>query len=599
RPCGRTPGGTAWLPAAASVARLLLHLVGLDDVLEAQVVVAEADTALVALADLGGIVLEPAQRLHGEVVGDDHPVADEPRLGVAPDDAAADDRTRHVADPRDLEDLPDLRGAQLDLFVDRLEQALDRRLDLLDRLVDDRVVADVDAHPVGELAVLALRPDVEADDDGLRRRRQVDVVLRDRADAAADDADADLVAARVDLEQRLLQGLHGTGHVALDEQGELGALPLLQGLLPVLHGDPARRLRLLGEALARLALVGDLAGDPVVLDDQEVVAGAGHVGQAQHLHRPGRLGVLHVLAVLVEHGADAAVGVAADDRVADVERAPLHQHRGHGAAAAVEVGLDREALGLHARVGAQVQRGVGGQHDRLQQRVDVLPAQRGDVDELHVAAVLLGDQAVLGELGPDALRVGALDVDLVDRDHDRHLGRLGVVDGLGRLRLHAVVGRDHQHRDVGGLGTAGTHGGERLVARGVDEGDLALFTVDRGGHLVGADVLGDPAGLAAGDVAVPDGVQQLRLTVVDVAHHGDHRRTRTQVLVGAGVLAELDGEGLQQLAVLVLRADDADVVLELLAEQLQRLVGQRLGRGDHLAQVHHHLDQGGRVDPDL
>ena len=69
--------------------------------------------------------------------------------------------------------------------------------------------------------------------------------------------------------------------------------------------------------------------------------------------------------------------------------------------------------------------------------------------------------------------VGVLAVDLVDRHDDRHLGRLGVVDRLDGLGHDAVVGRDHEDHDVGGLGATGPHGGERLVARGVDEGDAA------------------------------------------------------------------------------------------------------------------------------
>ena len=68
---------------------------------------------------------------------------------------------------------------------------------------------------------------------------------------------------------------------------------------------------------------------------------------------------------------------------------------------------------------------------------------------MRVAAVLLGDQPVLGELLAHLGRVGAFLVDLVDRDHDRHVGRLGVVERLDRLRHDAVVGRDHQDRDVG------------------------------------------------------------------------------------------------------------------------------------------------------
>ena len=145
----------------------------------------------------------------------------------------------------------------------------------------------------------------------------------------------------------------------------------------------------------------------------------------------------------------------------------------------------------------QVQRRVRGEQDAFEQPIDVDPALRGDVDEHGVAAVLLGDQSVLGELLAHLGRVGVLLVDLVDRDHDRHLGRLGVVQRLDRLRHDAVVGRDHQDDDVGGLGTTGTHGGERLVTRGVDERDRPVFALVLHVHLVGTDVLGDAAGLAA------------------------------------------------------------------------------------------------------
>ena len=98
-----------------------------------------------------------------------------------------------------------------------------------------------------------------------------------------------------------------------------------------------------------------------------------------------------------------------------------------------------------------------------------------------------------------SLGVGVRAVDLVDRDHDRHLGGLGVIDRLHRLRHDAVVGCDDEHHDVGLPATrAGAHGGERLVARGVQERDCATVVADD--RLVGADVLRDAAGLA-GDAA--------------------------------------------------------------------------------------------------
>ena len=103
-----------------------------------------------------------------------------------------------------------------------------------------------------------------------------------------------------------------------------------------------------------------------------------------------------------------------------------------------------------------------------------MPSARRDVDEHGVATVLLRNQAVLGQLLADLVRVGALLVDLVHGHDDRHVGRLGVVERLNGLRHDAVVRCDHEDRDVGHLCTTGTHGGERLVARGVDEGDRAI-----------------------------------------------------------------------------------------------------------------------------
>src|SRR5690349_12559605 len=144
--------------------RLLPHLEGLDGVTDPDVVVADADTALEALADLGCVLLEPAQRVHRQVVGDHHPVPDQPRLAATADQAAAHDRPGDVADPRHPEDLPDLRGAELGLLELGLEHALEGGLDLFDRLVDDRVVADVDALASGQFASPFGRADVEADD---------------------------------------------------------------------------------------------------------------------------------------------------------------------------------------------------------------------------------------------------------------------------------------------------------------------------------------------------------------------------------------------------------------------------------------------------
>ena len=52
------------------------------------------------------------------------------------------------------------------------------------------------------------------------------------------------------------------------------------------------------------------------------------------------------------------------------------------------------------------------------------------LDDRRVAAVLLGVEALLRELAVDLVEVDVGQVDLVERDDDRHLGRLGVGDRL-------------------------------------------------------------------------------------------------------------------------------------------------------------------------
>ena len=131
---------------------------------------------------------------------------------------------------------------------------------------------------------------------------------------------------------------------------------------------------------------------------------------------------------------------------------------------------------------------------------------------------------MLQQFGADAVGISLRFVHLVDRNDHRHAGSFRVVDGFDRLRHDAVVGGDHKHDDVGHLGAAGAHGGERFVAGGVDKGDEIA---QRGcPNLIGADVLSDAAGFARDDVGGADRVEQRGFAVVDVAHDGDDGRAR-------------------------------------------------------------------------
>src|SRR5690606_16046433 len=233
-------GGTSdtALPMIAELAaRLLDQLDRLDLVTDLDVVeLAETDTGLEVRLDLGDVVLEPAQRLDGEVVAHHDAVADDACLRVARDRSAAHDDTRDVAELRGAEHLADLGDTRLHLFVLGLEHALERGLDVVERGVDHGVEAHVDALARGALAGLDIRTDVEADDDRVVDRRQVDVGLGDGAHTAVQDAQLNRVV-DLDLEQRLLERLDGTGDVTLDDEVERIDLALFECTGEVLERD--------------------------------------------------------------------------------------------------------------------------------------------------------------------------------------------------------------------------------------------------------------------------------------------------------------------------------------------------------------------------
>ena len=231
-----------------------------------------------------------------------------------------------------------------------------------------------------------------------------------------------------------------------------------------------------------------------------------------------------------------------------------------------DVGLEVEQFGL--------------QRDHFQELVEIGLVLGGDLDVDDVAAQRFDLHFVLQQFGAHALRLGVGLVDLVDGDDHRNLRRLGVIDRLDGLRHHAVIGRDHQDHDVGHLGAARAHRGERGVARGVDEGDLlAAF---RRGHLIGADMLGDAAGFAGDHIGMAQRVEQRGLAVIDMAHHGHDRRARLGI---GGIVDDVEQAFLD-----VGCGDALDGVAHFLGDQLRGVGVDHVGDLVHRALLHQQPD---------
>ena len=87
------------------------------------------------------------------------------------------------------------------------------------------------------------------------------------------------------------------------------------------------------------AVHDDLLGLGGIGDHLELVAGFGQRFETEHFDRHGRTDFADLLAAIVQHGADAAEDFAADEEVADAQRAVANQHGGHRTAAAIELAL--------------------------------------------------------------------------------------------------------------------------------------------------------------------------------------------------------------------------------------------------------------------
>ena len=415
-----------------------------------------------------------------------------------------------------LKSVPHLGDAQAHFLEGWLEQPRHRLAHLVGDVVDDGMLADVDALALGDVLRVAIGPHVEADDDGVRRRREQHVGLVDRADARVNDSNLDLLVR--ELGQRVGEDLGRALHVRLDDDRQLfhaafGDLRLqrLERQAGALGAERTILRLLLAERrdLTRARRIGDL----------EDVARLRQAGETQHLHRSRRTGRLGGPAAIVDQRTDTADDRSGDERIADVQGSVLDQHGRDRAAALVELRLEDRAGGMPLRIRLELA-DVAHQQHHLEQKIEVLLLLRRHFHRDRSAAPLFRHQVELRQLALDPLGVRIRLVDLVDRDDDRHRRGARVIDRLARLRHHAIVGRDHQNDDVGHLGAACPHQREGLVAGRVEKHDIPA--VDR--HMVGADVLGNAARLALGHTRLADRIEQARLAVIDVTHDGHDRR---------------------------------------------------------------------------
>ena len=216
----------------------------------------------------------------------------------------------------------------------------------------DRVGLDLHVLALGEIAGLSLRTHAKADDDGVGGGGENHVGLGNGTNRRVDDVDAHL--GLVHLAERIGERLDGALNISLDDEVKLLELVLVHLIEERLERDVLYLGLLLDAGLER-TLVGELLGVTLVLKDAELITGDGHGVEAENLSGVGGTGGVLGLTVLVEHGAHAAKAGAGHHGVAHMERTAVDDHRGHRAAAAIELALEDVARGKGVGVGLELE----------------------------------------------------------------------------------------------------------------------------------------------------------------------------------------------------------------------------------------------------
>ena len=407
----------------------------------------------------------------------------------------------------------------------RRQHAGQRRLDLVHRIVNDVVVADVDAARLGQLARRRIGAGVEADDDRLRGQRQVDVGFGDAADGGVHHLHLDFGGGQ------LLQGLHQrflrTLHVGLDDQRQV--LDFAFGHL-LEHVFQLGRL-LLGQLdVAELALAeqADFARLALVGHHHHFFAGDRHFGQALDLDRNRRAGFVDRLAVFVQHRPHAAKGPSR----------PARRRR----ASACRTAPEWSPPGRGPCPAALRSPGPWPAHRPAPSVPALRPAAAPAPATRRCPSPVLAETGTNGESPPYSSGT-------TPSATSSCLTRSGLASGLSILVIATTSGTPAalawaiaslvcgitpssaattRITMSVALRAARTHRGKRFVARRIEEGDHAARRLD----VIGADMLGNAAGFAGGNLGAADVVQQRGLAVVDVAHDGDHRCARQRFHIG-------------------------------------------------------------------
>ena len=322
------------------------------------------------------------------------------------------------------------------------------------------------------------------------------------------------------LQQGLLHGFHTTLYIGLDDQVQFLQIALLDLAEQIIQGH--LRLGILQQLLLILCNEGirkTLCILIICVRDKDLTR-IRYIVKTKDLHRNGRTCFFHTASLIIHHRTHLTMGCACRDKVTDMQCTFLYQYGCYRTTPLIQLGLDHQTSCPALRICFQFQH-VCGKQDHFQQVVNAFAGLCGNRNEDRRTAPVFCNQFVLGQFLFYSVDICARLIDLVDCNDDLDAGCLCMVDRFYGLRHNTVIRCDYQDRDIRGVCATHTHGSKCFVSRRIQEGDHTIVYLYR----VCADMLCDTAGLTVRNVCLTDRIQKGSLTMVNVTHNADDRRS--------------------------------------------------------------------------
>ena len=410
------------------------------------------------------------------------------------------------------------------LFKYRIQHTLHSSFNILDCLIDDTIQTQVNLFTLCNRLRGHIRSYVEADNNRIGCRCQRYIGLIDRTNTTMNNFDYYFFVGQ--FYKALFYCLYRTLNVRLDDQRQffyITSLNLAEQIIQRQFGLGVLQkliFALCDEGLSVascLFLVGSCHQD---------IACTRNVVQTQDLNRHGWTSLFHSAALVVHHCTDLTIARTSRYVVADTQSTFLNQNGSNRSFTLIQLCLDDKASCFTVRVCFQFFYFCC-QQNHLKQLRNTFFGMCGYRYKNSASAPVLRNQFMLCQLLFYTIDIGTWLIDLVDCNDNLNPCCFCMVDCLNGLRHHAVVCCYYQNCNIGRLCTTHTHCSKCLMSRSIQECDL--LTIDLYG--ICTDVLGDTTGLAGGNVGRTDCIQQRSLTMVNMTHNTDYRRSCNHIVL--------------------------------------------------------------------